>query len=504
MTKETDQQIIADIKVKRDRQRQQHAKGAQQKGQPPQFLPPPSAPMAVARQFVESCCLYNGAANGLTLRYWHGGWWTWRTTHWAEAEERTVRALLYAFTEDAIYLDAKELKPWLPTRRKIGDMLEALAALVILSDDFEQPCWINGHAVAGPIVAVCNGLLDIANRALHPHSPLYFNQTSVPFDYDPLAPAPARWLAFLDELWPQESEAIDVLGEWFGYVVSGRLDLHKILMMVGPTRGGKGVIARMLAALVGTRNVCGPTLNSLGGDFGLAPLLGKSLAIISDARFIGKNGNVVVERLLSISGEDTLTVNIKYREQWSGKLPCRLHVISNELPRLGDASTAVVGRVVLLPLSRSWLGKEDHQLETRLRTELPGILNWALAGLERLTFTNHNRFTRLEAADEAIIAMRDLASPVGAFVRERCKLGVDEQIEVGALYEAYRSWCQDNEHPKSSKQVFGRDLRAATPSIHIGQAGARGSRNRIYKGIALRPPGEDETAGHAEPDERPL
>jgi putative DNA primase/helicase len=501
MTKETDQQVIADIKGKRDRQRQQHAKGAQQQGsrQPPQLLPPPSAPMAVAREFVGSCCLYNSAPNALTLRYWHGGWWTWRTTHWAEAEERTVRALLYAFAEDAYYInDDGKAKPWLPTRRKIGDMLEALAALVILSDDFEQPCWINGHDVAGPIVAVRNGLLDIASRTLHEHSPLYFNQTSVPFDYDRLAPAPARWLAFLDELWPQESSAIDVLGEWFGYIVSGRLDLHKILMMVGPTRGGKGVIARMLAALVGTRNVCGPTLNSLGGDFGLAPLLGKSLAIISDARFIGKNGNVVVERLLSISGEDTLTVNIKFKEQWSGKLPCRLHVISNELPRLGDASTAVVGRIVLLPLSRSWLGKEDHQLETRLCTELPGILNWALAGLERLTFTNHNRFTRLEAADEAIIAMRDLASPVGAFVRERCKLGADEQIEVGALYEAYRSWCQDNEHPKPSKQVFGRDLRAATPSTRVGQVGARGSQIRIYKGITLRPSGEDA------PDDEPL
>ncbi|MFZ1212251.1 MAG: hypothetical protein WAO13_02510, partial [Pseudolabrys sp.] len=52
-----------------------------------------------------------------------------------------------------------------------------------------------------------------------------------------------QWLAFLSELWPQEPEAINVLGEWFGYVVSGRLDLHKILLMIGPTRGGKGLIA---------------------------------------------------------------------------------------------------------------------------------------------------------------------------------------------------------------------------------------------------------------------
>jgi putative DNA primase/helicase len=150
----------------------------------------------------------------------------------------------------------------------------------------------------------------------------------VPFDYDAWASSPSHWLNFLEQLWPHEPEAINVLGEWFGYVISGRLDLHKILLMVGPTRGGKGVIARVLTGLLGRQNVAGPTLNSLGGDFGLAPLIGKPLAIISDARFVGNNGNIVVERLLSISGEDTLTVNRKYRDQWTGKLPSRLHVIS--------------------------------------------------------------------------------------------------------------------------------------------------------------------------------
>ena len=85
----------------------------------------------------------------------------------------------------------------------------------------------------------------------------------------------------------------------------------------------------------------------------------------------------------TISGEDALTVNIEYHEQWTDKLSCRLHVISNEMPGLGDASTAVIGRIVLLPLTRSWLGKEDHGLEAALLAELPGVLNWSLAGLER-------------------------------------------------------------------------------------------------------------------------
>jgi putative DNA primase/helicase len=294
-------------------------------------------------------------------------------------------------------------------------------------------------------------------------------------------------MAFLQKLWSQEPKAIDVLGEWFGYVISGRLDLHKIMLMVGPTRGGKGVIARVLTSLIGRQNVAGPTLNSLGGDFGLAPLISKPLAIISDARFVGKNGNIVVERLLSISGEDTLTVNRKYRDQWTGKLPSRVHVISNELPKLGDASTAIVGRIVLLPLSRSWLGKEDHGLERKLQAELSGILNWSLAGLQRLTIDNGNRFTRLASAEEAITVMRDLASPVMAFIREKCETGPDKQVEVDVFYEAYRNWCDSNGHVKASKQTLGRDLRAAVPAIRVKQPGTT-NRMRVYEGISLRAP----------------
>jgi putative DNA primase/helicase len=71
--------------------------------------------------------------------------------------------------------------------------------------------------------------------------------------------------------------------------------------------------------------------------------------------------------------------------------------------------------MVLLTLSRSWFGKEDHGLEVMLRTELTGILNFALAGLRRLTVENGNVFTRTAGADEAINAMADLASPVGAY-----------------------------------------------------------------------------------------
>ena len=51
--------------------------------------------------------------------------------------------------------------------------------------------------------------------------------------------------------------------------------------------------------------------------------------------------------LLSISGEDTLTIDRKYREPWTGRLPTRFMILTNELPRFSDSSGALASRFVM-------------------------------------------------------------------------------------------------------------------------------------------------------------
>jgi len=460
------------------------------------LLPPPSAPMDVARTFVGDRCLWprpaevkpakagDGPSPALTLRHWRGGWWQWRRSHWREVPSREIEAKLYEFTETARFTGKSEIAPWAPNRKKIGDLLAALAAICWLPDDLVQPGWIDRSEQVAPIVACANGLLDVSSRTLHMHTPWFFNGTAVPFDYDADAPTPENWERFLTALWANDEDSVKALQEWFGYIVSGRLDLHKIMLLVGPTRAGKGVVSRTLGKLIGRENVAGPTLSSLSGDFGLAPLLGKSLAVVSDARLNGRGAHVTVERLLSISGEDTLTVNRKYRDQWTGKLPARLMLCSNELPQLGDASAAVAGRFVPLILSKSFYGQEDLELEGRLTAELPGILNWALGGLKRLTEEGH--FTRPENVDDTLRTLEDLASPVGAFVRDCCETKADRSVEIDVLYRAFSWWAESNGHVRSAKQVFGRDLRAVMAGrLKVAQPGAGDNRQRHYEGIDL-------------------
>jgi putative DNA primase/helicase len=123
--------------------------------------------------------------------------------------------------------------------------------------------------------------------------------------------------------------------------------------------------------------------------------------------------------------------------------------------------------------------------------------------LERLTLKNGNRFTRIAAAEEAVVAMQDLASPLKAFVREQCKIGprdddgTERQIDVDALYGSFKTWCEDSGHPKSSKEVFGRDLRAAAPSIRRIRP-REGGRRYVYTGIRLRTSADDAKDAAAE------
>jgi putative DNA primase/helicase len=221
-------------------------------------------------------------------------------------------------------------------------------------------------------------------------------------------------------------------------------------------------------------------------NFGLAPLIGKRLAIVSDARLGGRaDQHIIAERLLSITGEDAITVDRKFREAWTGRLQTRFLILSNELPRLPDASGALVSRFIVLLLVNSFYGREDLALIDRLLAELPGILNWSIAGWRRLAERGH--FVQPASALDAIQQLDDLASPIGAFVREECETGPGHCVETGRLFEGWERWCarHGRDHPGSA-QTFGRDLRAALPWLKVRQPRQGEDRLRFYEGIRLK------------------
>jgi putative DNA primase/helicase len=423
-------------------------------------------------------------ADGLSrLRYWRATWLRWNGSQYVEVPPAEIRARSVRWLNQNYYK---------LTQRITGDVLDQLKAQAVLWGDSEPPEWIGdgGPWPADEVLATKNAIVhlpSLVNGAdcVLPPTPRYFTTAALDYPFLADAPRPARWLAFLAELWPDDEASIATLQEWFGYCLTLNTALQKMLVLIGPRRSGKGTIARVLRQLIGPINVAGPALAAFAQNFGLQSLIGKPLAIIHDARLGGRSDQaIIVERILSITGEDAVTIDRKHIEPWTGKLPTRLMMLTNELPRLSDSSGALVGRMILVRMRQSFFGREDTALTDRLLAELPGILLWAIAGWRRLR--ERGRFEPPVSAKELLDDMADLASPIGVFVRDCCIVGPGYRAAVADLYAAWRDWCEAHgRREPGTEQSFGRDLLAAVAGLRRCQPREGDQRYRAYQGIGL-------------------
>ena len=266
-----------------------------------------------------------------------------------------------------------------------------------------------------------------------------------------------------------------------GCILAGDTSFQKIFMLVGPPRAGKGTIANLVEQLVGKEHTGRPRLADLERNFGLEPLIGKKVGIISDARLGGRvDTSAVLERLLNVSGEDGSQVDIKHKKAQTVKLPMSFLILTNELPRITDNSGALQSRFFPIQLTRSWVDKVDRELGAKLRTELSGVLNWALDGYDRLK--QRGRFVLPKSSIETMDHLDALSSPIRAFLHD-WRRGPDQAVEKAEAYRRWSTWCQTEHIPVTSNATFGRDLLSAVPALKSEYRRIDGKRVYVYVGI---------------------
>lgn len=365
------------------------------------------------------------------VQFWQGSFYEWMGTHWEAIPEANIRADVYALLRLAKtrVLKGEEwtLVPWNPTSMKVSSVIDALK---------HRPGTYR-KAPEDRVVAVKNGVFDMETRVLLEHDVNRFNLYSLPFDYDENAMCPG-WMKFLSEVQPNTDEQ-ELLQEWFGYVLSGRTDYQKILCIKGPRRSGKGTLARVLGMLLGDQSIASTSLKQLTSDFGLASLIGKSLATIPDARWSVREAGVALEKMKSISGEDVQSIGRKYLGDWTGTLGCRFMIMSNDAPGYKDASGAFTSRLLFIKMTRSFLGKEDPDLTDKLAVELPGIFNWALEGYDRLVARGY--FVQPESGKVVMKEAERQESCVAGFIADVCIEDPNSAIPIKLFTNAIKVWA---------------------------------------------------------------
>lgn len=440
-------------------------------------------------------------ATGLkTLAYWREEWHRWIRNAWRSTPEADLRAdVTRAVKEEFDRINLEELDSGQGkdvrriTRKAIGDVLGALASMVSVPYWREQPTWmIDGPWPENEVLATGSGILHLPSvvsgeDCIVPPTPGWFSSNAVPYEFTVDPPEPVRWFRFLRSLWHNDTESIEAIQQWFGYCLLPETHHHKILMLVGPKRSGKSTLVRILTALVGDENTVSPKLSSLGSEFGMWPLLGKTLAICNDVR-ISRRSDIatITETLLGISGEDRQTIARKGISSVTTRLRCRFVLTSNDLPGLDDSSGALASRMILLRTTESFYGREDKHLEESLLEELPSILHWAIDGWDLLRRQGH--FTEPSSSRDLQEQLYRYTSPINAFVSDYCVLGPHNEVSSNELYKAWGAWLKANGFGRPGNSGnFGRQLHSAIPRLRSTRSRSpSGERTWYYVGIGLR------------------
>jgi P4 family phage/plasmid primase-like protien len=415
---------------------------------------PKSDHMARARMFR--------AERRPNLLHWRDEFHDYASGRYEPVAASTIGSEVWAYLEGArARTKERGITPFLPNKASVAETREALAAVGHLPPRLEAPRWLDGQTGPSDLVSFPNGLLDLGTGQFLPPTPKWFSPFACGFDYDPDAPAPNRWLSFLDDVFLGERDQVDTLQEIIGYCLAPDASFQKVFLMLGPTRSGKGTIARMMRSLLASDTVCGPTLKSLDGEFGLQPLIGKQVAIISDMRIDRSRTNtaVIAERLLSISGGDSISIGRKYLSAWEGVLPIKFIIISNDLPAFADDSGALASRFINLQTRQSFYGREDRELDQKLRPERAGVLLWALEGRRRLY--ERGRFSETGTSLDIKQRLAVAGSEVQGFLEECCVLDPDGAVVKDVLYEKYQVWARINGLVPWEKSRWGNALLAA-------------------------------------------
>lgn len=458
---------------------------------------------------------------GRTLRYWRGSWYSYRGTHYQEIDKDHLVARMNMSIKEEFdrirdekherYVEWKKSPGYDPDQDKgppksqkvtesiVKNVYAATKGMRLMPQSVDLHSWLND----GPenCVSCQNGILNIGalvgddeGELLMDHCPEWFSTVTLPYDYQQDADCPL-WKAFLVDIFDGDAESIAALQMWMGYLlVKSDNFLNKVMFIIGKPRSGKGTILKIIRAVLGEQNIATPTLSGLAEKWALESLVGKSAALVADARLSARSDETVItERLLSISGNDPQDIQRKYRGTLTGyRLNVRFTLFSNLLPRLQDVSSAFVTRCIFLHTPNSYLGREDVHLYERLEGELSGILNWCIAGRMMLKEARW-RIEQPQTGLSLVHEMDSIISPAKIFLRDRCVVEQSVECKTAELFNLWIDWCNENDIANPGTiQTFSRKIKAVEPRIDTYQKRIAITNDRYRVFVNVREKSEEE------------
>lgn len=299
-----------------------------------------------------------------------------------------------------------------------------------------------------------NGIYDLKEDKLIPHTPRLISTIQYNCGYDPSAAAPT-FTKYISELCTDDEGEIDeteiaLLQEWTGLILSN-IPIYKVkkalILYSAAGNTGKTQFLALISHLIGRDYVGGFDLQTLCGKddrFSTSGLIGKRMNINGDQR---SDEIETTSMFKMLTGGDAIKVEPKGKQAFSYKYGGGLLFACNDLPAFStDKGGYMFDRFCIIPCDNIIPPeKRDRDLLDKLKREADGVFTWALTGLKRLIKNRYN-FTICPRSEETAREYADRLDSVSEYLKLYCIITSDakDKIAKSNLDFKYERWAIAN------------------------------------------------------------
>jgi putative DNA primase/helicase len=406
-----------------------------------------------------------GASHAGEVIYVPGlGWHVWGAIRWCrdgvgKVMELAKQVARDIFTEAAVVSDdnlQKRVCQHATASLKASNLDAALKLARSLPELVVGVDQLDSHDM---LLGVANGVIDLrAGKLLAAQrNQLITRHSSVVFDAKATCP---QFLAFLDQVTGGGKTLKCYLQRVVGYALTGSTEEQCLFFLFGSGANGKSVFLNVVKEVLGNDLACQTPSETLmvkksGGTNDIARLQNVRAVIANEV----EDGTLLAESLVKqMTGGERLSARFHYQEFFEYMPKFKLFIAGNHKPVIRGRDNGIWRRIRLIPFTVTIpKAKQDAHLQSKLRAELPGILNWAIKGCRDWQKTG---LAEPILISDAVEAYREEMDVLGAWQKDCCALGPLLETKASDAYRSYKHWSEQNGYRPMANGNFGRDLAA--------------------------------------------
>jgi putative DNA primase/helicase len=303
-----------------------------------------------------------------------------------------------------------------------------------------------------------NGTIDLRTGELRPHRREDLITKIVNLNYNKDAKC-ETWLRFLLEIFNGDEELVAYIKRAVGYSLTADTREQCFFLCHGEGRNGKSTMLKVLREYV------------LGDYAAMAvmktfvlkrndPAINNDLALLNGRRFVTavetNEGQSLDEAMVkAVTGEGSIQTRFLNQEFFEMRPVFKLWFAMNHEPKIRGTDPGIWRRVNKIPFLVDFTGREDKELDKKLKAEAEGILAWAVEGCLEWQRDGLQTPEKVLAATAKYRAEQDV---LGQFLAEVCVVGPDYRAEAKELFALYCKWCEETRTTQLSMGLFRRKL----------------------------------------------